>query len=61
MKKKVKKFFVLERVVEIYMSEFIDDFEKVKKYLNRVYFLGIKKVLRIEKSTEKFGRDVFFQ
>lgn len=60
-KKKVKKFFVPERVVKIYMAEFIDDFEQVKKYLNKVYFIGIKKVLRVEESIEKDGRDIFFQ
>lgn len=63
-KEKTKKFFVPERVVEIYMAEFIDDFEQVRKYLNKVYFIGIKKVLRIEESVNKRGRrgrDVFFQ
>lgn len=60
-KKKIKKFCVPERVVRIYMAEFIDDFEQVKKYLNKVYCIGIKKVLKIEESTNKSGRDVFFQ
>lgn len=63
-KKKTKKFFVLERVVEIYMAEFIEDFEQVKKYLNRVYCLDINKVLKIEEAVNKRGRrgrDVFFQ
>jgi hypothetical protein len=60
-KKKAKKFFVPFLVIDVYMSGFIEDFDKVKEYLNKVYCLDINKILKIEMSSSKFGREVFYR